>query len=203
MDEAEPEEKKIKSPPSPAGAVWEWEGDGGVWYAYNPEHSKALSEAVGKKEKVRFIVASKVTMEVCFRAMTQVNVATKWQRNIRCVSSSSPASSSSTSSSSSSSASSSASSAPEGEAVWEWEGEDGTWMAYSTATQRLLTACRVCAVESVKVEGDGGRVCVVHLPTMKQAGVRGGRKTNVRCSQTASELCLRVLSHDLHEQSRA
>ena len=81
--------------------------------------------------------------------------------------------------------------------LWEWEGEDGTWTAYSTATQRLLMACRVCAVQSVKVEGDGGRVCVVHLATMKQAGVRGGQKKNVRCSQIAGKLCLKVHSQGL------
>ena len=73
------------------------------------------------------------------------------------------------------------------EAVWEWENEKGTWIAYSPKVQRLLTACHLCGVDSVKVEGAGRKRYTVDLKAMKARGQRGGQEMEVRRRDAAGE----------------
>lgn len=172
-DEGGPETKRSKGAPSP-NVVWEWEGDGGKWTAYSSDHSKALTDALSQGEKdVTLQVAPSVKMKIRFESMSQENVATGWQRSICCVSTSSSSPSNS-------------------EAVWEWENEKGTWMAYSPKVQRLLTACQLCGVDSAKVEGTGRRRYTVDLKAMKQRGQRGGQEMEVRRRHAAGEWVLVV-----------
>ena len=112
-------------------------------------------------------VTTSVKMKVRFEAMTQTNVGTGWQRNVRCV----KASSSSTSS--------------KNQSVWEWERDDGNWAAYSPVQQRLLNACKLCEVESVKIEAAPGKWSTVDLKAMKQESEVGDRVWDIRCSQLA------------------
>lgn len=159
-DEEGSEEKLQKVAP---GVIWEWEGDGGVWSSYSTKHCQALSSALVKDEKEMTLqVTPEVKMKIRFDAMTQTNVATGWQRNIRCTlapSASSPG-------------------------VWEWEDSGGEWRAHSPATQRLLHACRLCGSDSVQVEVIPGKIGTVNLKALKQK-MEGGKMGNVRCRPVA------------------
>ena len=65
---------------------WEWLGDGGKWNQYSDKSSQDLTEAfVAGKEDVVVGVAPRVKMRARFNAMTQSNVSTGWQRDLRCV----------------------------------------------------------------------------------------------------------------------
>lgn len=162
-DEEGSEEKIQKVAP---GVIWEWEGDGGVWGSYSAKHCQALSSALVKDEKeLTLKVTSEVKMKVRFDGMTQTNVATGWQRNIRCTLSPSTSS-------------------PGVQNVWEWEDSDGDWRAYSPATQRLLHACRLCGSDSVQVEMIPGKMGTVDLKALKQK-MEGGKMGSVRCRPVA------------------
>lgn len=161
-DEEGSEEKLQKVAP---GVVWEWEGDGGIWSQYSAKHCQMLSSALVNDDKeLTLEVAADVKMKIRFDAMTQTNVATGWQRNIRCTL---PTSTSG------------------GQSVfWEWEDSGGEWKAYSPTTQRLLHACKVCGADSVEVEVIPGKTCTVDLKALKQKMERG-KKGNVRCRPLA------------------
>ena len=99
-DEGSSASKKVKT------VQWEWLGDGGKWTPYSEEHNETLIDSfcVGTDE-VTMPVAKGVKMKIKFRTMSQVNIATGWPRDIRCV--------------------------PMGTtdykpSVWEWN-EDGVW----------------------------------------------------------------------------
>lgn len=162
-DEEGSEEKLQKVAP---GVIWEWEGDGGIWSSYSAKHCQALSNALVKDEKeVTLQVTSEVKMKIRFDAMTQTNVATGWQRNVRCTLAPSTSS-------------------PGVQSVWEWEDSGGEWTAYSPPTQRLLHACRLCASDSVEIEVVPGKMCTVDLKALKQK-MEGGKRGNVRCKPMA------------------
>ena len=153
-----------------SGVIWEWEGDGGKWTPFSNDHSRILCEALTNgDEDVTLQVSTGVKMRIRFDAMTQTNVRTGWQRNIRCVSP--PTSSPSPPSSGTHN-------------VWEWQSDDGTWTTYSPAKQRLLHACRLCSVEDVKIEALPGKMSSVDLKAMTHE-MGGGKKMGVRCSSLA------------------
>ena len=86
---------------------WEWLGDAGKWNKYSDENSEQLTaEFVGGKDEAVVNVAPGVKMKARFNMMTQSNMSTGWQRDLRCISSDhhySPP------------------------AVWEWGGDTDEW----------------------------------------------------------------------------
>ena len=152
----------------PSGVVvWEWEGDGGKWSAYSAEHCKLLSDGLSEGEgSVTLQVSATVKMRVRFDGMSQTNVSTGWQRNVRCIPTSS-------------------SDPPGAATVWEWLSEDGEWVIFSTANQRLLTACKLCSVESISIEMTPGNQNTIDLKAMKYEMGSGGKKLGVRCGPRA------------------
>ena len=153
---------------------WEWEGDGGRWNTYGPEQSKKTTEALvaGNKE-VLLKVSAGVDMRVRFLAMTQMNTGTGWQRDVRCVPSSS-----------------SAGGKGEGEGergawLWEWKDEGGTWNTYSPATCRLLEAAHQCGMACVGFEA-GGRDYELDLKGLCQINPETGVTRPVQRVGTSS-----------------
>ena len=148
--------------------VWEWEEDGGKWSPFSADHSQLLSEAlIAGDSDTTVQVAPSVKMKIRFDAMTQTNTKTGWQRNIRCVDTSSAA--------------------PDTHTVWEWENDSGEWAWFPTqAHQRLLTACKVCQVDSVSVETAPRKQTKVDLTSMNHEMGRG-KKFGVRCSSLAGQ----------------
>ena len=148
LAEGGPGKKNFKAAP---GVTWEWEGDGGQWTAFSVEHSKTLSESLMNGEgDITLQVSKTIKMKICFEAMTQTNVRTGWQRNIRCV----PPS---------------VTPGPSGGAQhgWEWENDGGEWTAFSPATHRFLTACQLCGLERVSLQLIPGNSNTVDLKAMK------------------------------------
>eukprot|EP00731_Ephydatia_muelleri_P032016 Em0023g523a len=149
--EGAPDSKR--SQPSP---LWEWEGDGGKWSKYAPEHSQQLTDALlaGKKD-LTIQVAPNVRTKIRFSTMTQMNASTGWQRNIRCCQAGGPA-------------------------VWEWE-EDGLglWRAHTPAISRLLEACHLCGVDSTLIES-GSKRLTVDLKALKQTDPGDSSERSVR-----------------------
>ena len=143
----------------PPGVVWEWEGDGGKWNKYAPEHSQDVTDALTRGDNdVTLKVSSSIQMKVRFSAMTQMNVSTGWQRDIRC----------------------SPTGATKGKGgIWEWQDENGTWNGYSSPTQRLLEACRLCGADKTSIEV-AGRQYTVDLKAMQQVNEETGVTRNVQ-----------------------
>ncbi|CAI8050123.1 Poly [ADP-ribose] polymerase 2 [Geodia barretti] len=161
--EAGPAKKKAKVPP---GVTWEWEGDGGKWSQFSANHSRLLSEAlINGDSDVSVQVAQSVKMKIRFDSMTQTNVGTGWQRNVRC-------------------ASPSQSGSPDTQTVWEWENDRGEWAWFPPAHQRLLHACKACHVDAVSVETTARKRSRVDLGSMTHEMGRG-KKFGVRCSSLA------------------
>ena len=105
-------------------------------------------------------VATSVKLKVRFGSMTQINVATGWQRNVRCVPSR-------------------GSRAEKGR--WEWQDEHGKWNVYSPAVQRLLRACELCGMEEVEIEAQG-RKYKVNIENKKQVNGDTGVERKIRHS---------------------
>lgn len=75
-----------KLPKLSPDVVWEWEGDGGRWNQYTPEHAQSLTSALQRGDKETTLqVTPSVKMNVRFSNMTQMNVTTGWQRSVRCL----------------------------------------------------------------------------------------------------------------------
>ena len=160
---------KLKSPRVVPPVVWEWEGDGGKLNAYTLEHSQLLTDALVRGDPdVTLKMTRTVKMRICFEAMTQTNIGTGWQSNVRCL----PSSVSTTNVC----------------LVWEFHDKpEDSWTAYSAPTQYHLEACYLCGVESVKVESTAGMWCVVDLKAMKQVEERSGKTRKIRRSETIGD----------------
>ena len=145
--------------------VWEWEGDGGKWNKYAPEHSQVVTDALTRGDKdVTLKVSSSIKMKVRFSAMTQMNISTGWQRDVRC----------------------SPTGATKGrEGVWEWQDENGTWNGYSSPTQRLLEACHLCGVEKTSIEV-AGTPYTMDLKAMQQVNEESGATRKVQRADISS-----------------
>jgi len=98
-------------------------------------------------------VAPSVKLKVLLNSMTQMNVDSGWQRNVRCFSSK-PTS-------------------------WEWENENGEWKLYPDALQRLLGACSECGVSERVIEA-AGRQYKVDFIAKTQTNTETGVGRNIR-----------------------
>ena len=147
--------------------VWEWEDDGGRWNQYAPGHSQSLTSALIKGDTdVTLQVAPSVKMRVRFDAMTQMNVSTGWQRNVRCL----PPSGSLTT------------------GVWEFHDVSRDhWTAYSPSTQRHLEACLHCGSENTRVETTSGQWFKVDVKARKQVSEETGESSKVRRSDATGK----------------
>ena len=151
---------------TPKRAVtWQWEGDGGKWTNYNSTLGQQLTTALllGNRDVV-VQVAATVKLKVRFATMTQMNVSTGWQRNIRCVPSRG---------------------SREEKGKWEWQDEHRKWNAYPPAIQRLLKGCELCGVENVEIEAHG-RKYKVDVENSKQINVDTGVERKIRHSSFQS-----------------
>ncbi len=136
--------------------VWEWEGDGGKWTKYDDQYSIKITKALTDREDdVILQVAPTVKLNVRFNSMTQMNVRTGWQRDVRCLSNE--------------------------RAEWEWQDEHGKWNKYSPSVQRLLVACQECGVVERKLEAAGRRY-KVDLVLKKQTNLETRVMRKVRVS---------------------
>ena len=144
--------------------AWEWKGDGGQWNTYAPEHSQEITDALVREDKeVTLKLSSGVQLKLRFSTMTQMNVSTGWQRDIRCLDTTGTS----------------------GEGVWEWKDENGVWNGYSSQTQRLLEACQLCGVGKTSVEA-AGRQYDIDLKAMTQVNEESGVERPVqRASRSA------------------
>ena len=88
-------------------------------------------------EEVIVKVAPGIKMRVRFAVMTQTNVSTGWQREVRC-----------------------GRCDPAG--VWERQLSDGSWTGFNGSACKLLTAARVCGMDKVTVT-EGSNTMVVDL----------------------------------------
>ena len=103
-------------------------------------------------------VATNVKLKVRFGAMAQMNMATGWQRNVRCVPSRG---------------------SREKKGKWEWQDEHGKWSSYAPSVQRLLRACELCGTEETEIEAHG-RKYKVDLANKKQVNVETRVERKVR-----------------------
>ena len=118
-----------------------------------------LSTALLKGDRdITLQVATSVKLKVRFGTMTQTNISTGWQRNVRCVPSSG---------------------SREEKGKWEWQDEHRKWSAYAPSVQRLLRGCELCGVEEVEIEAHG-RKYKVDLKNKKQVNVDTGVERKVR-----------------------
>ncbi len=63
--------------------VWEWEGDGSNWTAYDENMNKEINTAF-KSGKPKIALTNKTTkLEVIFARLVQRNTATGWERRVR------------------------------------------------------------------------------------------------------------------------
>ncbi|XP_064610913.1 poly [ADP-ribose] polymerase 2-like [Liolophura sinensis] len=96
---------------------FEWEGDGGIWTAFNEGHNGTLVTGYNslkpgdEKQQVVLEVGSDVILLVKFKQMVQKNKKTGWERRIRC----------------------SVQDSDGDFYVWQWEDERGKWNSYDTA----------------------------------------------------------------------
>ena len=159
MTEEEEEKEEVES--KKANTVhWEWEGDDGKWIRYSNAHSQKLVDAMTRgAEELTLRVTPGVKMRVRFSLMTQSNVSTGWQRNVRCVV---------------------VSPTHHEQGVWERQDNDGAWLGFSESTSRQLQAAQTCAVEEVMVSV-GGKKCSVDLRVMEWEGEEEGKRRPVRC----------------------
>ncbi len=112
--------------------VWEWEGDDGKWTSYSDQDAVKITKALSDGEdNVTLQVTPTVQLNVRFNSMTQMNVASGWQRDVRCRSTDCK--------------------------QWEWQDKDGKWKPYSPGLQRLLVACVECGVDERELEAAGRR----------------------------------------------
>lgn len=124
---------------------WEWLGDDGRWIRYSVAHTHKLTAAMEKgEEEVVVRVAPGVKMAVRFASMTQTNMSTGWQRDIRCTLDESAG------------------------AIGKWERQlsDGKWAGFGESASRQLTAARLCEMEKVIVEV-GSKKCTVDMMELK------------------------------------
>ena len=141
------------------GVHWEWEGDGGKWIRYSNAHSQKLMEAMTKgDEELTLRVSPGVKMRVRFALMTQTNVSTGWQHDVRCVA---------------------ADPVHQKQGVWERQDGDGTWVGFSESSCRQLQAAQLCGVEEVMVSVEG-KSSHVDLRVMEKEEEKGLRRP-VRC----------------------
>ena len=152
--------KSKRSRRTPKRAVtWQWEGDGGKWTNYDSSLGTQLTTALLKGDRdITVQVATNVKLKVRFGMMTQMNVSTGWQRNVRCVPSRG---------------------SREEKGKWEWQDEHGKWNAYAPPIQRLLRGCELCGVEETEVETHG-RKYMVDLENKKQVNVDTGVERKIR-----------------------
>lgn len=140
--------------------IWEWENDRGKWTKYDEEHCVQLTKSLtGGEENVTLQVTPTVKLNVRFSSMTQMNVNTGWQRDVRCRNS--------------------------GRGQWEWEDEHGKWNTYSPIVQRLLVSCVECGVTEREIEA-AGRKYKVDLTGKKQVNIETGVERKVRCTGESS-----------------
>lgn len=141
--------------------IWEWEGDGGKWTQYDDQDSTKLTKALSNGEdNVTLQVGPTVKLNVRYTSMTQMNVGTGWQRDVRCRSS------------------------EHGE--WEWQDEHGTWKPYSPSVQRLLVACAQCGVGERLLEAAGRRY-KVDLVLRKQTNLETNVARKIRVNSGGGE----------------
>lgn len=159
-----------KSPRVSPDVVWEWEGDGGWWSQYSRPHADEITDAlVSGEEEVTLQITPAVKMKIRFSAMTQMNVATGWQRNVRCL--------------------------PQKVAtsmtgLWEFqENPTDPWTAYAAPVQRWLEACFLCGVGSLaRVEALTGKWFKLDFGKMKQVSEETGKEWTVQRSDPIGEL---------------
>ena len=157
-----PAGSKVKPTPT-EDLDWEWENDKGVWTKYKQEHSDDLTKALSHGENsVVLQVTPAVQLNIRFSSMTQMNVSTGWQRDIRCTLKGA------------------------GCDRWEWQDENGKWNAYSPTIQRLLVACELCGCSEQEVEA-AGRKYHVDLVSKKQVNLETEVERKMR-QHTASEV---------------
>lgn len=109
-------------------------------------------------------VTKTVKMRVRFETMTQMNVGTGWQRNVRCVPS--------------------ASSTCKVGGAWEYhDGTRDVWTVFPEPVQRHLGACHSCGVDEVKVERAPGQCCKVDLKALRCTDETSGKTDKVRHSE--------------------
>lgn len=158
--------KKRRRTPKSA-VTWQWEGDRGKWTNYEASVGRQVTAALLKGDgDVTVQVAPGVQMKVRFGTMSQMNVTTGWQRNVRCV----PASRGSR----------------EEKGKWEWEDEHGKWNVYPPAIQRLLRGCELCGMEVTEIECRG-RNYNVDIENKKQINVDTGVERNIRHVSSQNE----------------
>ena len=110
-------------------------------------------------------VGTNVKLKIRFGTMTQMNVATGWQRNVRCVPSRG---------------------SREEKGKWEWQDEHRKWNAYAPPVQRLLRGCELCGVEEIEIEAHG-RKYKVDLKNKKQVNVDTGVERKIRHTSTQED----------------
>ena len=159
--------KGKRSRRTPKRAVtWQWEGDDGKWINYDTSMGHQLTTALLKGDRdVTIQVSTSVKLKVRFGTMTQMNVATGWQRNVRCVPSRG---------------------SREEKGRWEWQDEHGKWNAYAPPIQRLLRACELCGVEETEIEAQG-RNYKVDLDNKKQINVDTRVEREIRHTSSKEE----------------
>ena len=155
-----------KSPRVSPDVVWEWEGDGGRWSQYSQTHADEITDALASgEEEVTLQITPAVKMKIRFTAMTQMNVSTGWQRNLRCL--------------------------PQKATTGFWEFQENPtdpWTAYSAPTQRQLDAYYLCGVGNVaRVEALAGKWFKLDVGSMKQVSEETGKEWAVRRSDPIGE----------------
>ncbi len=109
-------------------------------------------------------VTKTVKMRVRFETMTQMNVGTGWQRNVRCR----PSPLSGTS---------------EVGGVWEYhDSAKDVWVVFPEAVQRRLGACHLCGVGGVRVERCPGQWSQVDLKALKHVDEKSRKRDQIRHS---------------------
>lgn len=116
--------------------LWAWLNDSDQWIKYSAEHSSQITAALkAGEEDVVVEVAPRIKMRVRFAVMTQCNVSTGYQREVRCGDATSTG-------------------------VWERQQEDGSWTPFNETMSRLLTAARVCGLDEITATEASDKILV-------------------------------------------
>lgn len=119
--------------------------------------------------------------------MTQTNMTTNWQRNVRCTSNTDTTNatdSTDITNNTTDTTNTTNIADTSGGGKWEWKDEHGKWTLYPPGVCRLLDACRICGVEEWEITA-GGRMYRVELGEGSQGwgqvNVATGVRREVRC----------------------
>ncbi|KAM8961706.1 poly [ADP-ribose] polymerase 2 [Pelodytes ibericus] len=164
-NDASPEETK-PFPKTELETRWEWQGDGDMWMVYSPQMNDQINQAFSSgKRSVTVFPAAGISLQVDLRKMSQKNTQSGFERLIRL-----------------------AVKEQDQFFVWQWQSDEGVWIAYDAQTCMSLEGALRSDAMLVSLSL-GGRQYTMDLEAMVQSNTHSQYERQIqRCLSVNADI---------------